>query len=156
MYMDNDFLSNKNIKEKQILKTSSLFSLFAFALALALIAGPFLSNSSDQNREKSILKAQSLAYQVVEIEAKKEAQSTENNRQLAALSGSKDRSPASLSGTDVLQETKIEESGLLGSDPWGQPYHYKIRVEKNQKVVDVWSVGENAIQTQVLIPQDTH
>ncbi len=142
----NNPASNNFNDEKQVVKTSAWLSLLALTLALAFIILPILSGSSEQSAEKSIIKAQSVGYQAATIEQRKSLENEKDSTSASATLGQ--RGPASISD-DVA-------SGTLGQDPWGQPFHYKIRLEGNQKVVDVWSEGENGVRTQVLIPLNTH
>jgi len=136
--------SNQLNQEKQILSISSILSVLAFIVASCILFGPMLMSSKDQDRQKALGKAQSMGYQIAILDSKMALQAANDSQQLASTG---ERMPAS--------QAEPEASGTLGVDPWGQPYHYKIRHEGRQKVVDVWSTGENAIQTQVLIPSDT-
>lgn len=136
--MDKAKSSDNNIEQKQVFKSTSILSLLALIVAILLIFGPAWHGVSDLNREKSITKAQSLAYQVVALESKKRALAANSSNSISQ----KSRSPAS----------SEPASGVMGSDPWGQPYFYKVRHEGEQTFVDVWTTGVNAIKTQVLIP----
>jgi hypothetical protein len=137
--------SGSKIDENQLVTTSAWWSLFALGLALTFITFPMWRGSRDKNAEKSIIKAQSVGYQAAAIEQKKSFENKDQNPTNVAAS----RAPASIENEPELA------SGILGQDSWGQPFHYKIRLEGNQKVVDVWSEGENAVRTQVLIPLNT-
>ena len=125
--------------EKRALSLGSVMSIFLFIVAIFILVGPLLGDGQDQSRQVAIGKAQSLAYQIADLDAK-------NSLKIHSESDSSPRSPASVES--------LESTGNLGLDPWGQAYHYKIRHEGRQKIIDVWSSGEHAIQTQVLIPTE--
>lgn len=69
--------------------------------------------------------AESLAYQIIEIQKSKIQAKSEG------------RAPASVSDSD-------ETAGQIGMDPWGHPYQYKIVESKNRHRVFVWSLGPDA------------
>jgi type II secretory pathway pseudopilin PulG len=140
--MDIQTGSQHIIDEKQGFGISSLVALFAFSLALAFILSPMVRGSEERNREKAILQAQALAYQAAAIEFKKGSLLTLSDSEIP-------RNPASEAGPEAV-------SGVLGNDPWGQAFHYRIRQEGKENVVDIWSAGEHGIKTQVLIPSDSH
>lgn len=129
--------SSENHYINQVVRVASAVSLFALIAAVFAVLFPLLKNNEEMNLEKSLSRAQSLAYQIVVIESK---------NQKAALTGqtsiNSDRGPASIS-----------QERSLGQDPWGQPYFYKIRKEKTQTRVEIWTTGEHAIKTEVLIPE---
>lgn len=139
--------SNELITEKRLLSLSTIFALFAFIIASCILLGPILMSSKDGERQKSIVQAQSLAYQVAILDDKRGSEELKE-RALA------DQDNAQSSSREPASAAEKESSGTIGNDPWGQAYHYKIRHEGRHKIVDVWSLGENAIQTQVLIPAD--
>ncbi len=130
---------------KQLVSFSMLLSVFVLIAAICVLFGPVVFGSKDQDHQRAISKAQSLAYQISVLDDKSAQKA--NSEEVAANAQNSGRTPAS--------QAPAERSGTLGLDPWGQAYHYKIRHEGRHKVIDVWSTGENAIQTQVLIPTDT-
>ena len=128
--------SNDKNKENQKLSLSTLFSAFALLIVIVVLFQLILGGSGDENRQRALGKAQSLAYQIAVLDLKKTAEAQKSGRE-----------PASLGG--------VESTGTMGVDPWGQAYHYKIQHEGRRKVIEVWSAGENGIRTQVQIPQDS-
>lgn len=136
--MTNQKQLNNKIVENQIVKSGSLVSLFAFILAVGIIVRPILSGKEDLTREKSAIKAQSVAYQLMELELKK------NQVAAAGSKSGQQRSIASVEPVDSL--------GQMGSDASGKPFQYKVRNEGSRVVVDVWSEGDQASRTQVVFP----
>ncbi len=141
--------SNEIIGEKRTLSLSALLSVFAFFIVGVIVFGPFLGTSKDQAHQKALGKAQSLAYQIASLDEKRDVEAFKDAQSNA-------QSTARRNASIAAQESgNAAESGTIGLDPWGQVYHYKIRHEGRNKIVDVWSLGENAIQTQVLIPSES-
>jgi hypothetical protein len=127
---------NINSLENRIVKTGSIASLLAFILAVGIITRPIYLGREDLAHEKTVIKAQSVAYQLMGLELKK-------NQELAAGRGAK-RTIASAEPTDLV--------GQMGTDPFGKPFQYKVRNEGSRVVVDVWSDGDTSSRTQVVFP----
>lgn len=92
-----------------------LFCLLA--LALAILAN-FIQSPEKELRDKARRKAESLAYQLIEIERGPKAQS---------------RGPASTGPRESL--------GQIGKDPWGQPYEYHVSKQDTDLYLKVISRG---------------
>lgn len=116
---------NEN-KENQVFKSLGVIStLFLLALC-GFIMAPVWTGTPSENHEKAMRRAESLAYQVMEISKVAQIES---------------RGPASSSN-----------DGQIGMDPWGQPYRYRVlnrtakkANDKNAYNVVVWSAGPNKV-----------
>ena len=104
-----------------------------------MLSLPFLKSSEQRLHEASIASAQSVAYQAWEFEKRRQTESLSQNGAT--------RAPSSV--PDPSHET-VE--GILGLDSAGFPFHYKIRIEGESRVVDIWTEGPHSVKTQVIIP----
>ncbi len=126
-----------NNERKQEFKSSGVLTLLGLVgFSAAIIAAPWNRSYQDNEIDAALQKAEVVGYQVVQIY--REAAKTS-----ALSSGKSGRIPAS-----VPQEASLESlrtTGTMGTDPWGQPYHYRIlSAEKNKPMrILVWSSGPN-------------
>ncbi len=120
-------------KEIQIFTTSNIvFLLLLLTLCIAIII-PLVARTKSKETKLVYGKAESLAYQVMQIEK------------------SPSRGPAS--------EISLQKDGLgeIGIDPWGKPYYFKIMktsADSNTKIA-VWSSGPNQNNDSVLSENGT-
>lgn len=109
-------------QENQQIKTGGIISLFALLGACVLAATPVWNWGPRGDSEKTLRRAEGLAYQIMEIQK----------------SAKKGRIPAS-----VGELSADQTQGRMGSDSWGQPFHFRlVKVEGKTKVL-VWSAGPN-------------
>ncbi len=126
-----------------------VYNFAATILALFLIGLTFyrlkqlVMNPAQVQQKLAISKAQSLAYQIAILESRKLLPAS---RSVASVSPSSEGSETEAEGA------KADDASRIFTDPWGQPYHYRVHAEGNARIVDIWSVGENAVKTQVEIP----
>jgi len=122
-----------NNKENQHVKLSSILGVLALSLVLLLMLS--LPSSAPWNESKALRarqKAEILGYQLVQLyqeNLKSSSDSLKNVRSIASVD------------TDLVE---FKPEGLMGLDPWGQPYRYIIqKAEKDQVRVVIWSMGPN-------------
>lgn len=114
----------KNEQNQQV-KTMGIVMMFALVVTSVLVASPIWNRPFAEETEKTMHRAESLAYQI-----------------LAARKNqiSKVRTPASEGSLNHLEA----EEGAIGQDPWGQPYRFKwLRKSSFQSRLLVWSSGPN-------------
>lgn len=126
-----------NSQEKQKLRVSFWRTLGALAGAGVLLLYPLLRGAPDPEVQRALNQAESIGFQAWELENRK-----------AQHHGVGSRGPASEGPDAVL--------GTLGLDPWGQPFHYRIRTEPQGHSVEVWTEGPQQVRTQVAIPNSPH
>lgn len=114
-------------EEKQHVKTGSILSMFGLLVVCFLVLVPSWLAFYNVEKGQSLRRAESIGYQVAQIHQK-----------------SGIREPSSLAA----------DTGEMGSDPWGQPYKYKVSRDGTDLQVDIWTTGENGIKTQVRIPKN--
>ena len=126
----------KTEKKQEFKSTSVLTMLGLVGFSVTLIAAPWNRQSQDPDVDLALQKAEIVGYQVVQIYREAAKNSTVSN-------GKPDsRMPASVA-PDNLEN--LRTTGTMGSDPWGQPYHYRILSAENSKPIRllVWSTGPN-------------
>lgn len=123
--MSEQDLGLNNTDKKQQFRTWSLFIMLGLIGCCILVLALAL-HSHPTDRENALRRAESIAYQVVQIHTKMA------------------RSPASQS----------ESEGQLGQDQWGNPYNYKLSSEDAMLRVEVWTAGDHSIRTSVRIPKN--
>lgn len=115
----------------QDIRSTGILTVIGLLVVCAMAASPLWSGQSTEEKEILMRHAESLAYQIIEIQRAKVVAKTEG------------RAPASASDSEDLQ-------GQIGMDPWGHPFHFKIVEQKNSRRVFVWSLGPNAkVETRV-------
>jgi len=125
-------------EEKREFKSSGVLALLGLVgFSTAIIATPWNRQIQDSRVEMALQKAEVVGYQVVQIyrEASKEA--------LQAKKSS--RTPASVAEDKAMHPENWRSTGTMGTDPWGQPFHYRILAPSAQGKVRilVWSAGPN-------------
>lgn len=126
-------------KEKQEFRSSALLSsLGLLAVAVAIVATPWNRQIEDSRIEAARQKAEVVGYQVAQIY--REALNSEAN--LMEVSG---RKPASVGAERAFSMENLRSTGTMGTDPWGEPYRYRIlSVDQPGAVrVLIWSGGPN-------------
>jgi hypothetical protein len=125
--------------ENQELRSSGVITLLGLVgLSALIIATPWNRSLTGQGSEEALQKAEVVGYQVVQIyrEAAK-------NRE-AITAPAKARGPASVQASGDDLSSLIRTTGTMGSDPWGQPYHFRILSSNSAKIrILVWSAGPN-------------
>lgn len=126
-----------NSDKKQEFKSSGVITLLGLVgFSAVIISAPWNRSYQDTEVDAAMHKAEIVGYQVVQIyrEAAKNS---------ALSSSSSSRNPASASPENNLES--LRTTGTMGTDPWGQPYHYRIlSAEKNKAMrILVWSAGPN-------------
>lgn len=111
--------------ENQEVRSFGIISLFFLIGAAAMVWVPTWNGRSADNREHTLRRAESLAYQLLE------------SHRVAS------RGPASVQENSLNQLTS--EQGRIGSDPWGHPYNFKLlkSADGQRTKVVVWSFGPN-------------
>ncbi|MCX7978210.1 MAG: hypothetical protein N2578_04335, partial [Bdellovibrionaceae bacterium] len=109
--------------------------LFIFTLVtVSLIPWPGLSG--DEERLQAKLRAEVLGYQVGQLYIEQ----LQEQGSFSSISGSH-RGPASTASPEAE-----ESSGLMGSDPWGRPFFYRVtRDSEGRTWVVMWSNGPNGV-----------
>lgn len=124
-----------NFEEKQELKDGSwIFPLLCLGLLMGLTVLPLGRSSPEEKVVRARAKAEVLAYQVAQLYKE-------------SLAGSEDfstdgRGPASVRAPIQAGTPMPPAEGLMGQDPWGQPYRYKIEsLEDGKLSVQMRSMG---------------
>lgn len=127
----------KNV-EKQEFRSSNVLTLLGLVgLSAILIATPWNRQIQDSRVQAARQKAEIVGYQVVQIYKETIKNSLPNNR-------TKDlRQPAS--ADPQRAEQYLRNIGTMGTDPWGQPYHYRLLPSSKIGTLRilVWSAGPN-------------
>ncbi|QLY25662.1 hypothetical protein [Bdellovibrio sp. KM01] len=142
----------KNEKNQEFKSSGVLTLLGLVGFSATIIASPWNQSAQDSETKAALQKAEVVGYQVVQIYR----EATKVSAAPKVASGG--RSPASISpkvdGIDSLRST-----GTMGTDPWGQPYHYRVlpNAEKNSNIrIVVWSSGPNIkVESKDLENEDT-
>lgn len=138
----------KNEQNQEFKSTGVLALLGLVGFSAAIIATPWNRQMQDSRGETARQNAEVVGYQVVQIyrEASKNTVSEDT---------SGGRLPASVSEEKaVLSAENLRSTGTMGTDPWGQPYRYRIipeTVASGKIRILVWSSGPNKkIETAAL------
>lgn len=126
-------------KEKQELKSSGVLVLLSLmGLSLAIIATPWNRQEEDPHVETAHKKAMAVGYQVAQIYREAAASTLHSSKKAG-------RNPASIADGGEISLDNVRVTGTMGTDPWGQPFHYRIlSSEKSGHVrVLIWSSGPN-------------
>ncbi len=120
-----------NSKQNQYVKISGIIGVLGLALILLLMLSmPWNGSWSDSKSLRARQKAEILGYQLLQIYQENLDGSSENQKS--------SRSIASIDSDQV----EFKPVGLMGMDPWGQPYHYSIQKSGHDQVrVVIWSKG---------------
>jgi len=127
-------------QEKRELRSSGVITLLGLVgLSAMIVATPWNRALQGQGSEEALQKAEVVGYQVVQIYR----EAAKNRAPSTMLASS--RGPASVapSNADDLPSL-IRTTGTMGTDPWGQPYHFRILSSSASKIrILVWSTGPN-------------
>ncbi|MBX3039810.1 MAG: hypothetical protein KF789_03750 [Bdellovibrionaceae bacterium] len=124
-----------NDEEKQEFKDKSwIFPLICLSLLVGLAILPLGRSSPEEKVVRARAKAEVLAYQVAQL-YKESLVSSED----FATTG---RGPASVRAPIGSPSAATPAEGLMGQDPWGQAYRYRIVAAEDGKVsVEMRSLG---------------
>jgi hypothetical protein len=119
-------------KENQQVKTGNILGVIALVLILLImICLPWGGYFHESKVLRARSKAEVLGYQLAQIyqeNLKKTTESLKTSRSIASDS----------------EMVEFKPEGLMGIDPWGQPYKYIIQqVGSEQLRVLIWSMGPN-------------
>lgn len=139
-----------NNEQKQEFKSSGVLTLLGLVgFSLSIIASPWNHSARDIDTEAALQKAEVVGYQVVQIYR----EAAKNSGVPSAARGG--RNPASVAPVASLDS--LRTTGTMGTDPWGQSYHYRVLSadqSKNIRIL-VWSSGPNGkIETVDLDNED--
>lgn len=124
-------------EEKQEFKSSGVLALLGLVgFSAAIIATPWNRQMQDSRVEVALQKAEVVGYQVVQIYR----EAAKNSHTSDSPSG---RIPASVGEASVAEN--LRSTGLMGTDPWGVPFRYRILSSDKAGHVRilVWSSGPN-------------
>ena len=126
-----------NNEEKQEFTDKSwVFPLICLTLLVGLAVLPLGRGSSEEKVLRARAKAEVLAYQVAQL-YKESLVSSED----FTTTG---RGPASVRAPIGAPAAATPAEGLMGQDPWGQAYRYRIVAAEDGKVsVEMRSLGPN-------------
>jgi hypothetical protein len=125
--------------QNQDVRSTNLLSSFGLLIfSLMIVTAPLNRHFKDARLETAMRQAEVVGYQVAQIY--REAIRGESR----LLQPSK-RVVASVDDESNNTLENIRRIGTMGSDPWGQPFHYKImNADRSLGVkVVVWSSGPN-------------
>lgn len=126
-------------QEDQELKVRSwVFPFLGLALLLTLAFIPLNRSTPEEKVIRARSKAEILAYQIAQLYRESLAASADplptNNRGPASV-----RAPAAASPAE-----SAPAEGLMGQDPWGHAYNYRIQPDSNGRLhVEMRSPGPN-------------
>ncbi|WP_413586020.1 hypothetical protein [Bdellovibrio sp. HCB274] len=128
-------------EKKQEFKSSGVLTLLGLVgFSATIIASPWNQSSQDVQTKAALQKAEVVGYQVVQIYR----EATKVSATPKVASGG--RLPASVAPVSEPMDS-LRETGTMGTDPWGQPYHYRVlpSAEHNSNIrIVVWSSGPNS------------
>lgn len=115
----------------QDFRSTGILSLILLLGVCAVAASPLWSSKSKEEKEITLRRAESLAYQIIEIQKGENSDRPES------------RGPAS-----VAEAAPAE--GRMGLDPWGQPYQFQVVNHGSGHRVFVVSLGpDHQLQTNL-------
>lgn len=120
-------------KENQKVRLSNILGvIFLSLILLILISVPWGTAWNESKVLRARNKAEVLGYQLAQLYQ-------ENFKK--TLEGPKGLRNIASTDTDMVE---FKPEGLMGIDPWGQPYKYSIQqVSPEQLRVTIWSMGPN-------------
>lgn len=119
------------IESNQDIRTTGVISVIILLSVCAIAASPLWSSKSKEENEITLRRAESLAYQIIEIQKLKNADHLNS------------RSPASVDQVALTE-------GHMGLDPWGQPYRFQVVNHGSERRVVVCSLGpDRQLQTNL-------
>ena len=118
-------------ESNQDIRTTGVISVIILLSVCAVAASPLWSSKSKEENEITLRRAESLAYQIIEIQKSKNSDHLDG------------RSPAS------VDQVALSE-GNMGLDPWGQPYRFQVVNHGSEHRVVVCSLGpDHQLQTNL-------
>lgn len=139
-------------EEKREFKSSGVLALLGLVgFSSAIIATPWNRHMEDSRVETARQKAEVVGYQVVQIYR-------EASKNSVPSTSASSRGPASIAEDKGFSSENLRSTGTMGTDPWGEPYHYRILSSEKSKVrILVWSAGPNQkIETADLDNEEAH
>ena len=117
------------IEQKQYVGSAGVISMLLGLGLCVAVSAPVWNSSQSEYFEKTMHRAESLAYQILDAQAA-----------LKLGKSGQGRIPAS----EVELSRLGGDSGEIGTDRWGHPFHFRVvRTEGRQTQVYVWSFGPN-------------
>lgn len=125
-------------KENRKLSYKSLVFMSSLAGLIGVLAVPIWSRQREQDQMVTAKRyAEVLGYQVFEIYREATKNATEEAPEF--------RGPATADSAQAAAPY-FHEAGNIGSDPWGQPYRYKLLSQSGDQMrVRIWSAGPNKL-----------
>ncbi|WP_413583173.1 hypothetical protein [Bdellovibrio sp. HCB288] len=140
-------------EKKQEFKSSGVLTLLGLVgFSATIIASPWNQSAQDAETKAALQKAEVVGYQVVQIYR----EATKVSALPKVSSGG--RLPASVAPAAEPLDS-LRETGTMGTDPWGQPYHYRVlpNAERSSNIrIVVWSSGPNSkVESKALEDENT-
>ncbi len=115
-------------QQYQDIDSFGVISVFLVIGLCVMVSAPVWNGSQSEDFEKTLHRAENLAYQIVEARS-----------QLEAGKSGPDRVPA----TETLSRLRAE-TGEIGTDLWGHPFRFRVlQYSQHHTRVLVWSLGSN-------------
>jgi type II secretory pathway pseudopilin PulG len=145
------------MEKNQALRTSGIISVLSLVAVVAvMVLWPWSLDTKSIELVRAKQKAEVIAYQIVQIYKEAQVDVPQVQPEISQKRGlaSVKASPA-ISAGGVLREFKNQ--GLMGVDPWGQSFQYRIiNFEAGPRLL-VWSAGPNGVlDNQDFLSEDPH
>ena len=128
----------KDLENRELRSSGVLTLLGLVTLSALIVATPWNRAIQGQGSEEALQKAEVVGYQVVQIYR----EAAKNRAPGVTLASA--RGPASVAPSTDDMANMIRTTGTMGTDPWGQPYHFRILSSNASKIrILVWSTGPN-------------
>ena len=137
----------KNEIKRELKSFGIITVLGLIGFSVMVIAAPWKHFEKSSDSSEALKKAEIVAYQVLQIRRDKLNYA---ERMTSGAGGGRIPASAEVTSADV------RDTGIMSSDPWGQPYHYKILPSEDLKStrILVWSAGPNQkTDTSILIDE---
>lgn len=122
----------------QVLSYHQTLSMLSLIISIWLVGKPLWGFATQDGKERSRAKAESLAYQIAQLNNSKEGLQISENRPL--------RSPSSDPDSQLLV-------GQIGQDNAGKAFKYEVFDQDRFVKVVIWSESDDSIKTSVRIPK---
>lgn len=119
-----------NEEFQEVTDRSWIFPLACLCLLVGLALLPLGRSSPEKKVIQARAKAEVLAYQVAQLY--KESLESQGSSEEFVTSG---RGPASVRMPSSETPVNAPAEGLMGQDPWGRPYRYKISTEPDGRLL---------------------
>jgi type II secretory pathway pseudopilin PulG len=130
----------------QALKTSGLIGMVSLILVIGImVLWPWQLDTRSAEIVRAKQKAEIVAYQIVQIykEAQLDSSPAQPVAQKRGMASVNSAGYSQVQAGGVLHE--FRNAGVMGTDPWGQPYQYRIlNLETGPRLI-VWSTGPNKV-----------